>query len=566
MAISLKLGDISVKTKISLLVSILMLALITNVGYSSFKMRQIGEQIVAIAEDDIPLTRSLTEITINQLEQAINFERILRNAASITNNSSATEQIRQELAEFDKHSDFIQKELKHSLKITQQGMQRAHDDKTFLEFSNVAKGVNQISSAHLAYESHVHEIVELIQTGSVQLALDKSFNIVQEEKKIDHELESMLYQIEAFTQQATLQAEHDERSAIKWQTIIAVISILISLPLAFFIINGIIRGINKAVFLANKVAEGDLTHNITFVRTDEIGQLLTSLVNMQNNLRSLLSRLNESSSLLAASSEELAVVTQDTNQALALQTSEIQLVATAMNEMTATVQEVANNATNTSSSSNEATQVSASGTSMVQDTVNSIESLANDVENAANVIHQLESDSENIGAVLDVIKGIAEQTNLLALNAAIEAARAGEQGRGFAVVADEVRTLASRTQESTTEIEEIIDTLQQGTNSAVEVMESGQSRAKECVEKAVKAGAALEKITSTVSVISDMNTQIATAAEEQTSVADEINRNITNISEATDRTNRGSTETSAASEELARMATELQDLVNQFKV
>lgn len=566
MAVSLKLSDISVKAKISLLVSVLMLALITNAGYSSFKMRQIGEEIVAIAEDDIPLTRSLTEITINQLEQAINFERILRNAASITNSSSAIEHINQELKEFDKHSDFIQKELKHSLEITQQGMQRAHDDKTFQEFNNVAEGVNQIATAHQVYESHVHEIVELIQNGSVQLALEKSADIVKEEKKIDHELESMLYQIEEFTQQATLQAEHDEKNAIKWQTIITAISILISLPLAFFIISGILRGINKAVFLANKVAEGDLTHDIPFTRTDEIGQLLTALVNMQNNLRSLLSRLNDSSSMLAASSEELAVVTQDTNQALALQTSEIQLVATAMNEMTATVQEVANNATNTSSSSNEATQVSSSGTNMVQDTVNSIESLANDVENAANVIHKLESDSENIGAVLDVIKGIAEQTNLLALNAAIEAARAGEQGRGFAVVADEVRTLASRTQESTTEIEEIIDTLQQGTKSAVEVMESGQSRAKECVEKAVKAGAALEKISSTVSVISDMNTQIATAAEEQTSVADEINRNITNISEATDRTNRGSTETSAASEELARMATDLQGLVNQFKV
>ena len=556
----------SIKTKISLLISVLIISLLGNVSFSSYKMNQIGQEIATIAEQDIPLTRSLTEITINQLEQAIKFERVLRLGSSTNLDSNTSKHTDEMISEFNKHSDFISKEIKHGISIANSGMKNAHNKAQYNEFEHVSQLLKKIDIEHEQYEKHAHQAFDLLQQGKIDQAINLSEKIEKQEEKIDHELESLLIEVEDFTAEAALKAEHDEKDALKWQLIIAAISLLVGLPLAFAITSELLRGLKKALYLANHVAAGDLTHDIKFVRTDEVGQLLTALVNMQNNLRSLVSRLNDSSSQLAAASEELAVVTQDTNQALVQQTSEIQLVATAMNEMTATVQEVANNATSTSSSSNDAAQESTAGSTIVQETISSIQSLAGDVENAANVIHQLEADSGNIGAVLDVIKGIAEQTNLLALNAAIEAARAGEQGRGFAVVADEVRTLASRTQSSTTEIEEIIDTLQKGTHSAVEVMESGQALAQDSVEKAVKAGAALKNITNAVNNISDMNTQIATAAEEQTSVADEINRNIINISDATDRTNRGATETSAASEELARMATNLQDMISQFKV
>jgi len=566
MAIPLRLRYMSIKAKISLVIVVLILALVTNAGFSSYKMNQIGEQLATIAEEDIPLTRSLTEITLNQLEQAINFERALRFAYEEKNSSAAGKHAKHAQSEFDKHSGIISTELEHAIRIAKNGIKQAHNKTELQEFGHVKQLLEKINKEHKEYEKHVHHTFDLINKRQIQQAIEFSEIVESEEEQIDHELEGLLLRIEKFTEEAALQAEHDEQSALKWQSIIAALSLLVCLPLAFIIIKEILRGLNKAIFLANHIATGDLTHEIEFVRTDEIGQLLKALVQMQDNLRSLVSRLNDSSSLLATSSEELAVVTQDTNQALMQQTSEIQLVATAMNQMNATVHEVASNATRTSSLSNDAARESSDGNVTLQETIRSTESLAGDVGNAANVIHKLEADSENIGAVLDVIKGIAEQTNLLALNAAIEAARAGEQGRGFAVVADEVRTLASRTQDSTTEIEDIIDTLQKGTVSAVKAMASGEARAKASVEKAIKAGEALKNITTDVNNISDMNTQIATAAEEQTSVAEEINRNISNISEASDRTNRGANETSAASESLARMAVELQDLIGQFKV
>jgi len=566
MALSLRLRYMSIKAKISLVIVGLVMALAVTVSFSSYKMSQIGEKLVTIAEQDIPLTRSLTEITLNQLEQAIQFERALRFGIEIKDKPNDNQSVRQAQNQFNKRSVKILNELAHAAKIAKYAMQHAHNDVDYQEFKHVNQLLEKISEQHQVYEEHVHHAFDLINQGQMQQVLEYAKKVEKEEELIDHELETLLVEVEKFTENAALQAEHDEQSALKWQAVITVISLLICLPLAFIITKEILRGLKKAVFLANHIASGDLTHGIEFVRTDEIGQLLKSLVQMQDNLRSLVSGLNDSSSRLASSSEELTVVTQEANQALMQQTSEIQLVATAMNQMNATVHEVANNATNTSALSNDAARESADGSVTVQETISAIELLASDVGKTATVIHKLEAESVNIGAVLDVIKGIAEQTNLLALNAAIEAARAGEQGRGFAVVADEVRTLASRTQDSTTEIEEIIDTLQKGTISAVEAMASGEIRAKESVEKAIKAGEALKNITTDVNNISDMNTQIATAAEEQTSVAEEINRNINNISEATDQTSRGATETSAASESLSRMAVELQDLVAHFKV
>ncbi len=312
--------------------------------------------------------------------------------------------------------------------------------------------------------------------------------------------------------------------------------------------------------------DADLSRRVDINSRDEIGEMATSFNNMLEKLHHSMREVSGSTGQLAAAAEELSAITIETNNAIELQRSETDQVATAMNQMTATVLEVASSATTAAEAAHGADSESQSGRRVVQETMDSIDKLAQDVEGTAVIIRRLEGETESIGSVLDVIRGIAEQTNLLALNAAIEAARAGEQGRGFAVVADEVRSLASRTQSSTQEIQTMIEKLQSEARNAVAAMELGQERAQEGVSKAASAGESLQAITSAVGSINDMNAHIASAAEEQSAVADEINRNIVNISQVADQNTENAMQTSKASEELAQLATELQNLVAQFKV
>jgi len=310
----------------------------------------------------------------------------------------------------------------------------------------------------------------------------------------------------------------------------------------------------------------DLSRSVTVQAEDEVGAMGHAFNRMIDKFRHSLEAVSSATHSLGEVSDRVSNVAEETLRVVMEQRSETDMVASAMNEMTATVQEVARNASQTAAASRGADDEAKNGAYVATEALGGIEVLIRDIEKAAKVIQQVESDSSNIGMVLDVIKGIAEQTNLLALNAAIEAARAGEQGRGFAVVADEVRTLASRTQKSTEEIQTMIERLQGGVRDAVRAMEAAQTRAQSGSDQVEKAAESLGMIAGEVGTITDMNTQIATAAEEQSAVAEEINRNISSISHMADMTSEGAKQTSQISEELVRLANELNRLIGQFKL
>lgn len=318
------------------------------------------------------------------------------------------------------------------------------------------------------------------------------------------------------------------------------------------------------VNIAKKVFDNNLMSKIYTGRDDEFGHIHLALKMRDSQINAIVGRLSDTTRILGDVAKVTATTSDQANQGVSTQQGEIMQVATAMTEMAATVQDVARNAALAAESTEVGLKETTAGKQVVDSTIDSIHSLAGEVQQAATVIEKLSEYSTNIGDILGVIKGIAEQTNLLALNAAIEAARAGEQGRGFAVVADEVRTLAGRTQESTLEIEQMIERLQGGSQEAVKVMEQSRDKAEDSVNQAAKAGEALEIITDAINTITDMNHQIATASEEQSAVAEEINQNIVNISEVADMTSQGAQQSVEATGDMIRTIENLDGLVLQF--
>lgn len=335
----------------------------------------------------------------------------------------------------------------------------------------------------------------------------------------------------------------------------------------FIVRRVIISRINDMRHTMEAMTENeDLSRTVAIHAQDEVGAMGHAFNRMIGKFRHSLEAVAGATRTLGEVSERVSNVAEKTHSAVMEQRLETDMVASAMNEMSATVQEVARHATQTASASSGADEESRLGVRVATEALDGIEILIRDIENAAQVIKQVEADSVSIGMVLGVINGIAEQTNLLALNAAIEAARAGEQGRGFAVVADEVRTLASRTQKSTEEIQATIEQLQNGVRNAVKAMEGAQVKAHAGSDSVAKVAQSLNVIAGEVGTINDMNTQIATAAEEQSAVAEEINRNVTTISVIADTTSNDAQQTSQISEELVRLAAELNRLVGQFKL
>ncbi|MCQ2996228.1 methyl-accepting chemotaxis protein [Pseudomonas syringae] len=360
--------------------------------------------------------------------------------------------------------------------------------------------------------------------------------------------------------------DSESADARNMQLICTLLALVLGVLAAIIITRQITRPLRDTLEVVERIGSGDLSHTMVVTRRDELGELQQGIQRMGTTLRDLIGNIRDSVVQIASAAEELSAVTEQTSAGVNSQKVETDQVATAMHEMSATVQEVARNAEQASQAASVADKEARNGDKVVGEAIVQIERLAAEVGRSSDAMTQLEQESDKIGKVMDVIKAVAEQTNLLALNAAIEAARAGEAGRGFAVVADEVRGLAQRTQKSTEEIEALVAGLQNGTRQVSSIMLSSRELTESSVTLTRKAGTSLESITLTVSNIQAMNQQIAAAAEEQSAVAEEISRSIINVRDVSEQTASASEETAASSVELARLGNQLQMLVSHFKV
>ncbi len=418
------------------------------------------------------------------------------------------------------------------------------------------------------YQTVLNEVAGHIASFSEKLT--EYTGLLAQEKKVYQQLHERAAQVVERVDQAYAAEDQSMQVELKKNSVLIIgssaLALLVGLIAAWVITRLIVAPLRSVIRVAQQIAAGDLSATVEVTRRDEIGQLMLAMQQMGAGLSSIVSGLQAGIEQLASSAQSLSAVTEQTNLEVSSQKEETEQVATAMNQMTATVHDVARNAEEAAQAAQTADDKVESGQQVVRQSMERIEQLADSATCASSSIESLSAQIQNIGTVLGVIKSVAEQTNLLALNAAIEAARAGEQGRGFAVVADEVRALAKRTQQSTEEIERLVSALRSAANASVQQIQSSGELVKLAVSDALQTESALGSIAAAVSLIQQMNQQIAAAAEQQSSVAEEINRSVTSIRASADQSSLAMQGNAASSIELAQLGAELKGMVGHFRL
>ena len=424
-----------------------------------------------------------------------------------------------------------------------------------------------VSAGVKAYDARLDEIIAIARTRP---ASEGTAYVNANIRPLTNDLQEKIVALGDFNQRGAKQAgelANQTYSRNLWLLgIISAVAVVLTVVLAVLYTRSILQPLRQVLAINKRIAEGDLRVEAQAIGRDEMADLMRATVQMQQTLRDTVSHIGEASTQLASAAEEMNAVTDEASRGLQRQNGEVEQAAAAVNEMTAAVEEVARNAASASTSAQQSERSTGLGAARVTETVNAINSLTSTVSHTSEQIVALAGQAQGIATVVDVIRGIAEQTNLLALNAAIEAARAGEQGRGFAVVADEVRALAHRTQESTREIEQMIGGIQSGSEGAVQAMQRSRDEATATLQIAHEAGAALEEIARSITEINERNFLIATASEEQAQVARSVDQNLVSIRDLSIQTSAGAHQTAAAAHEVSRLAVDMNRLVGRFSV
>ncbi len=552
---------IGIVQRITILIATIILLQLTLATVNGSKLALMGQHLDSIDHYNIPLTALVTKITEHQLEQEIEFERAMRYAQQRQDSDHAERGFTRAFNHFEKLDKQVDGEFKAAEQLLHEAAEHDHG-----AFSAIEQEVIALEQQHRLWSVNAQKMLTKLLSGQTNDAMLQSERLEKEALDLQQHVIALLGTIEQGIFQGVASIKQEEQGILNFSIVLNLIAVVVIFAMAWFIIAMTRTGLQGASQAITRIAEGDLVSPADRNQPGELGQALRQLDDMRASLHTMFTDITAGSKEVLQASDELSTLSQQVADSVASQNVQVEQVATAVNEMSATALEIARHAEASSKETKQAVNHADASQLAMGGTVESINQLSVNLDHGCEKLARLEEDGKAIGGVLDVIKSIAEQTNLLALNAAIEAARAGEQGRGFAVVADEVRTLAQRTQQSTTEIAEMIERLYSGTQDVVESMEKSRMVGDSTKENARETSGKLAEITQGMNNIEGMSVQVASASEEQSAVIEEININISAINAAAADNTQAMSGVAAASEQLSSTANRLQDNVERFTI
>ncbi|HBK7244227.1 TPA: methyl-accepting chemotaxis protein [Vibrio cholerae] len=557
-------NNLSITQKMIALVGCLLALTLMVSTYSITKMKRVAVEIEAIAHDNLPLAKLMTDMTVHQLEGAITLERVFR-AAGIE--SSQGKQQNQYQAQLMELVNKFKQEFNQSRQLLESSIEHAISPSIRSYLTNLEQDLDSLGREHQEFERKLNDLLNELSSGrEVKLLVADAEHIEQLQINLDQHLIDILFKIEQATEQSVLVAEQEEREALWGMIYLSVFAIIFGLLLGFAFSKQIVMAIARARKLANEMAEGNFSQRAKVTTGDEIGQLVVSMNTMAQSISYIIGEVIDRANTIASTVTQLASSAESNKQSVQKQQANTEQVTSAMTQMASTITEVASSAEESSAATARAQENARYSCDILSETETVSCQLVANAQQSQQMIVELEASTRQIESFVLVVEGISEQTNLLALNAAIEAARAGEQGRGFAVVADEVRALASRSQQATHEIKGLIQTLVERAQSATKMIDSSDRQIEESFSSITAAKKQLDSINLALLELTSANTQVAAASEDQSVAADEISHNMTDIRDAGETIMLSAQETAQASEELAQQAQGLKLLMGRFVI